>query len=104
MSGPVPPTRPRIPLFITGHILATPGALLVLQRAGVQPMTLLTRHVFGDGGQLCDEDREANRHAVAHGGRVFSSYWVGTGAKEERVWIITEADRSSTTILRPEEY
>ena len=67
-------------------------------------MDLLVRHVLGDVGDLCDEDRDANRKAIALGGRVFSSYEVGTGLNAAKVWIITEAERSSTTLLRPEDY
>ena len=84
--------------------MATPGALRALEHAGVSPMNLIARHVFGDGGELCAEDQEANRQAVVHGGRVFSSYEVGTGPNTTKVWVITEADRSSTCALLPEEY
>jgi len=79
----------------------------MLEQAGVNPMDLLARHAFGDWGDwgdLCEEDREANRQAVAHGGRVFSSYEVGTGLNATKVWVITEADRSSTCCLLPGEY
>jgi len=67
-------------------------------------MTLLARHAFGDWGELCEEDRVANEGAVASGGRVFSSYEVGIGLNATKVWVITEADRSSTCCLLPEEY
>jgi hypothetical protein len=61
---------------------------------------LLTRHAKGDWGDLCAFDRRQNEIALRDGYRVFSSYNAPAG----RVWIITEADRSITTILLPEEY
>ena len=94
----------RLPRFKTGQVVATPGALRMLQQAGVAPMTLLARHAFGDWGDLCDEDKEANNLAVAIGDRIFSSYEVGVGLNATKVWVITEADRSSTCVLLPEEY
>ena len=93
-----------LPRFKTGQVVATPGALRMLQQAGVAPMTLLARHAFGDWGDLCDEDKEANNLAVAIGDRIFSSYEVGVGLNATKVWVITEADRSSTCVLLPEEY
>lgn len=84
-----------------GTIVATPGALELLERAGVAPARLLQRHAAGDWGELSAEDWQANERAVRDGDRVLSAYPVGDG---ERVWIITEWDRSATTILRPEEY
>ncbi|MEP7298353.1 MAG: hypothetical protein ABI702_19385 [Burkholderiales bacterium] len=93
-----------LPRFQTGQVVATPGALRMLERAGVSAMTLLARHAFGDFGDLCEEDCEANEQAVARGGRVFSSHEVGVGLNATKVWVITEADRSSTCCLLPEEY
>lgn len=97
------------PLFRLGQLLATPGALATLERLGVHPLSLVIgRHVVGDWGDLCDEDRELNRHSLANGMRIFSSYKLaaspGDGAPAETVWVITEADRASTTILLPSEY
>ena len=97
------------PLFRLGQILATPGALAALDRLGVDPLFLvLGRHVLGDYGDLCDEDRELNTHSLVNGMRIFSSYKLaaatGDGATTETVWVITEADRASTTILLPSEY
>ena len=68
-----------MPKFQTGQVVATPSALHMLQQAGVAPMTLLARHAFGDWGDLCKEDKEANDLAVAIGDRSFSSYEVGIG-------------------------
>ena len=88
-------------LFDTGFIVRTPGALLALIDAHVSECRLIERHLSGDFGDLCDEDREANRNAVASGGRVFSSYRLDAA---HTVWVITEADRSATTVLLPSEY
>ncbi|WP_140637413.1 hypothetical protein [Methylibium rhizosphaerae] len=89
-------------LFEAGFVVRTPGALLALIEAHVSETSLIERHQGGDYGELCDEDREANERAVAEGGRVFSSYALSPcGSK---VWVITEADRSVTTLLLPSEY
>ena len=87
-------------LFALGRIVATPGAIEACKDAGL-PAQLITRHVTGDPGDLCAEDIEANKQALIDGSRVFSSYRLPTGVK---VWVITEADRSVTTLLLPEEY
>jgi hypothetical protein len=87
------------PLFL-GKVMATPGALRLLMEAGGHPFDLLARHATGDWGELCAFDRRQNRIALSEGNRVLSSCPVG----QERVWIVTEADRSVTTILLPEEY
>jgi hypothetical protein len=83
-----------------GRVLATPGALKLLTEASAHPFTYLVRHATGDWGDLCTFDRRQNEIALRDGLRVFSSYDVPAG----KVWIITEADRSITTILLPEEY
>jgi hypothetical protein len=83
-----------------GRVVATPGALKLLTEAGGHPFDYLTRHATGDWGDLCAFDRRQNEITLRDGLRVFSSYDVSTG----RLWIITEADRSVTTILLPEEY
>jgi hypothetical protein len=88
---------PPLPL---GRIVATPGALKLLMDARAHPFEYLTRHSTGDWGELCAFDRHQNEIALREGLRVLSSYEVSAG----RVWIITEADRSITTILLPEEY
>ena len=89
------------PLFALGQTLATPGALSALAEAEKEPLELLYRHVTGDWGDLPEEDIEENRLSVEKGFRIFSSYELETGAK---VWVITEWDRSVTTILLPEDY
>ena len=83
-----------------GQVVATPGALKLLRKVREHPFEYLARHATGDGGELCAFDRRQNHIALREGYRVLSSYPIG----EERVWIITEADRSITTILLPEEY
>ena len=89
------------PLFPLGRVLATPHALAVLEDHGVLPASLLHRHVGGDWGEVCEEDAQANQDALRGGLRLLSSYRLADGVK---VWLITEADRSSTTLLMPEDY
>jgi len=89
----------RAPLPL-GRVVATPGALKLLLEAGGHPFDYLARHATGDWGELCTFDRRQNEIALRDGYRVLSSYEVPTG----KVWIITEAVRSITTILLPEEY
>jgi hypothetical protein len=83
-----------------GKVVATLGALKLLLEAGHHPFDYLARHATGDWGELCEHDRRENEQSLQQGWRVLSSYQVGEG----RVWVITEADRSVTTILLPEEY
>jgi hypothetical protein len=89
------------PLFGVGQLVATPGALAALQKTGQSPVEFLTRHVTGDWGELPVEDRTENFLSVERGFRVLSSYRTLAG---ESIWVITEADRSLTTLLLPEEY
>jgi hypothetical protein len=88
-------------LFPLGRLMATPGALAALEASGDNPLAVVTRHVCLEPGALDPEDQAANRRAVARGGRILSAYCLIDGTK---VWVITEADRSSTTILLPDEY
>ena len=92
------PLGSRFPL---GQVLSTPGALLQVERAGDSPSDFLRRHQNGDWGETCHEDAQMNEDALQHGGRLFSVYRLKSGAI---VWIITEADRASTTLLLPSEY
>jgi hypothetical protein len=90
------------PLFSLGQIVSTPGALDALARANQQPDHFLNRHVSGDwGSELSDEDKAENEYSLLHDFRILSSYRTAAG---EKLWVITEADRSSTTILLPEDY
>ena len=86
--------------FPLGQIVATPGALELLDRGAINADELISRHRSGDWGSVPSEDAEENELSVVNGFRILSSYPVGDG----RIWIITEADRSSTTLLLPEEY
>ena len=88
-------------LFPLGQIVATPGALAALERAKQTPTCFLARHAIGDWGELEPTDMAENEYSVAHGFRLLSSYQTDAG---ERLWIITEADRSATTLLLPDEY
>lgn len=83
-----------------GRVVATPGALKLLSEVGEDPFEYLARHATGDWGELCAFDRRQNEVALREGLRVFSSYETSAG----RIWLITEADRSITTILLPEDY
>lgn len=87
-------------LFKLGSVVATPAALQHCQANGVNPLTLLGRHMGGDWGDLSAEDVAANVQAIQQELRVFSSYKIG----KDRVWVITESDRSSTCLLMPYEY
>lgn len=88
-------------LFQLGQVVATPGAVETMQQHNVTPQTLLQLHVNGDWGSVDPEDAKANDFAVKNGERIISSYRIGEHA---RVWVITEWDRSATTILLPSEY
>ncbi len=88
--------------FELGRLVATPGALAALDKAGVSPVELVARHWSGDWGDLDSEDKAANNRALVDGERLLSSYDLpGTG---EKVWVITEWDRSATTLLLPSDY
>lgn len=89
-------------LFPLGQIVATPGALAALEKAGQTPQDFLSRHVCGDWGELDEHDRKENELGLKRGFRLMSSY--RTGAGDAKVWVITEADRSVTTLLLPDEY
>jgi hypothetical protein len=84
-----------------GQIVATSGALAAFEESGEQPGDFLRRHASGDWGDLCEEDRKENEFSLLHGFRLLSSYTLSSGTK---IWVISEADRSATTILLPEEY
>lgn len=87
--------------FSLGKVVATPGSLEAFENANESPSIFLDRHVSGDWGDLCEEDQEANELALKNGDRILSSYHLNDDTK---IWIITEHDRSATTILLPEEY
>ena len=101
---------PKSPRFALGQVFATRGAIALLQRAGVSGISLLQRHVTGDWGELDAEDKATNELAIEQRLRLMSSYHVEVPYPDsprtlrEVIWIITEADRSATTFLLPEEY
>ena len=84
--------------FPLGQVVTTANASLRLSTEEV--FTALSRHAAGDWGDLCPEDTVANDTALQQGDRLFSAY----GQGENRFWVITEADRSVTTVLLPEDY
>ncbi len=89
------------PKFALGRLLITASALEALEESGHSPIDFLCRHVRGDYGDLCDEDKRLNDQALVNEGRLLSSYRT---LKNIRIWAITEADRSATTVLLPAEY
>lgn len=87
-------------LFKLGRLFITPGAIEFCTKNNIDVFALVVRHVNGDYGDLKMEDQQANVRALLDGSRMFSSYKCGDG----KLWVITEADRESTTILLPDEY
>ncbi len=88
-------------LFSPGRIVATPGALALLEKVQKSLSEFLSRHLRGDWGDLCREDRAENESSLKHDFRLLSSYPL---TDTDTLWIITEADRSVTTLLLPSEY
>ena len=86
-------------LFEPGQVVATPGALTLAEQ-GVNLLAYLVRHLSGDWGDLCQEDKQENTFSVKNGFRILSAYNTRLG----KLWVITEADRSATTFLLPSEY
>src|SRR5262245_61903315 len=87
--------------FPLGSMFLTPGALNAIVSAAQSPLDFFLPHAQGDWGELCAEDLSRNDHALIDGSRLFSAHRTRLGV---RLWVITEADRSATTILLPEEY
>ena len=87
--------------FPLGQIVATPAAIEAMAESGQTPQFFLDRHVSGDWGQVDAEDWQSNDEALKDGTRLLSAY---TTLKGRKLWIITEWDRSATTILLPEDY
>ena len=91
-------SKPR--LFSLGQTVQTPNAAKQISNP-IYIFACLLKHVTGDWGTVCPEDKRANDQAVKNGSRILSSYVAPNGTK---FWIITEADRSSTCVLLPEDY
>ena len=87
--------------FPLGQVVATPGALAALEEASQKPIEFLVRHQAGDWGTVPEGDKAENEYSVTHGLRILSAYALKTGVK---IWVITESDRSVTTLLLPSEY
>lgn len=87
-------------LFSVGQVVATRRALAVCTQNLILPTQLVDKHANGNWGELDAEDIQANVDAIAYGGRILSKYTVGDG----KIWVITEADRSSTCVLLPSDY
>jgi hypothetical protein len=86
--------------FDPGQLVATPGALNHLALHDSSPLVLIRRHLQGDWGELCASDRKLNDDAVTGGERILSAYTIA-GLK---IYVITEWDRSYTTVLLASEY
>lgn len=101
----IPPVTARplavAPLFPLGKVFMTPGALTSLARNKMSEVLLLARHVHGDWSEMHEDDQETNLQAIEEGGRVLSAFAM---RDQTKIWVITEADRSVTTLLLPEEY
>jgi hypothetical protein len=87
-------------LFKLGQVVATPAALAHCEQHGTDALILIARHCSGDWGDLCADDVAANVHAIQHDLRVLSAYVVG----DAKLYVITEWDRSVTTLLMASEY
>ena len=88
-------------LYLLGRIVLTRSAAQALRDAGDSAITYIRKHARLDQGALCDDDYKANLWALRNDGRIFSSFVLASG---EKLWVITEADRSSTCLLLPSDY
>jgi hypothetical protein len=116
-----PPEKPTMVIitnsarFAVGQLAATPGALALLDQHSISVAALVNRHIHGSWGDVCAEDADTNELGIEHGGRVMSVYRlvdaqqlastpVAMRSDLPTVWVITESDRSVTTLLLPSEY
>lgn len=97
----IAPQKPNEPKFPLGRVVATPGALAALEESGEEASSFLRRHQSGDWGDVCGDDAEANEEALQVALRIFSVYHTKL---KQKLYVITEADRSSTSVLRSDEY
>lgn len=104
-TPPAPTTSNQLPgpLFSPGRVVTTRSVHQLVEGGLLNPTPYLKRHLAGDWGELSDDDKQANQQALKYGDRLFSGYDICTG-DETRLWIITEADRSATTMLLPDDY
>lgn len=102
VSAPTPNNQPKV-IFDPGSVLLTQSVQHLMERGYLDPTLYLRRYISGDWGELHDEDRNSNQRALTTRERLFSRYNVDVG-DETRLWIITEADRSTTTVLLPSDY
>ena len=93
--------EPCVPLFPLGMVVGTQGAVAALEAAGQRPEEFLDRHAYGDWGDVPAADKDENDFSHTYGFRILSAYTTKTG---EHIWVLTEADRSATTLLLPNEY
>ena len=96
-----PPPASITPKFDLGQVVATPGALAALEQHQISPLTLISRHVRADFGDIDQQDWQTNLAALRYGNRIVSAYTI---APDVVIWIISEGDRSVTTLLLPSEY
>jgi len=88
-------------LFDLGQTVMTIGAKEALQQANQTANEFLARHQNGDWGLVCEDDAKENELSVKEGFRILSAYKTSQG---EKIWVISEANRESTTVLLPSEY
>ncbi|MDP5624473.1 class I SAM-dependent methyltransferase, partial [Pseudomonas aeruginosa] len=100
---PQPEPAPEPLLFSPGQVVMTAAVSHLVETGQLNPAPLLNRHLAGDWGTLDQEDWNTNQRALKFGDRLLSSYDIDAGG-ESRLWIITEANRSSTTLLLPSDY
>ena len=89
--------------FEPGALMMTHGVHTLIEQGHLNVHSYLNRHLAGDWGEICDEDKLSNQQALQYGERLFSAYEI-EAAGETKLWIITERDRSVTTLLLPSEY
>jgi hypothetical protein len=101
-AEPIPEETQTMPaLFSLGALVATPAAIEAISEGGQTAAEFLDRHAQGDWGDVCEDDKTANDEAIREGSRILSAYRTANGVK---LWVITEADRSSTCCLLPSDY
>lgn len=99
--------EPKRVLFSLGRIVATPGAMAAMETHGITGFELLARHAFGDWGCVDEQDARENDKSVKYDFRILSAYPLDASKpcdRDNKLWIITEADRSSTCIMLPDDY